>query len=136
MALLAKVMMGTWARRSNPWASWIGLVGYPLMLVPIWYREWMMAMMMLMMIPMLFARVTTFDNWMSKAVVGRQMWLARPRFDLALLLLLLSVGLAVAAAYTAYSHRSVPMAGFAAAAWNCNLWYLRCMAAHFERSVG
>ncbi|MEL7343292.1 MAG: DUF6653 family protein [Pseudomonadota bacterium] len=76
----------TWARHANPWSGWTRLSILPLFALAVWSRVWLgwgalvpvvLVAIWTWMNPRLFAEPNSFDNWMSQAVLGERVWLAR-----------------------------------------------------------
>ena len=98
-----------WVRGANPWCGWLRFVLLPAALVPLWFGQSMVAMMVVMlwmMLPRLFRKPTSDTAWMTRAQLGVQIWRSRPLGDprplLMLCLILLSL---MRAANTAVDHR-------------------------------
>ena len=76
----------TWARHANPWSGWTRVSILPLFALAVWSRVWLGwgALVPLALVlawtwinPRLFAEPKSLDNWMSQAVLGERVWLAR-----------------------------------------------------------
>ena len=76
----------TWARHANPWSGWTRVTILPLFALAIWSRVWIgwWALLSLILLvfwtwinPRLFAEPKSLDSWMSQAVLGERVWLAR-----------------------------------------------------------
>ena len=83
-------MMGmddaAWARHSNPWSGWTRIPILPLLALTIWSRVWVgwwclvpiaLLIAWTWLNPRVFAAPKSTDNWMSQAVLGERIWLAR-----------------------------------------------------------
>lgn len=72
----------TWARHSNPWSGWTRLLSYPLVFVPVWNRSWSQAVPVVLWLwlnPRLFPPPKDRSSWMTRGVLGEQLWTrARP----------------------------------------------------------
>lgn len=75
----------TWARHANPWSGWSRLSTLPLLAVAIWSRVWLgwgalipiaAVLFWTWLNPRLFPAPQSTDNWMSRGVIGEQLWLS------------------------------------------------------------
>lgn len=75
-----------WQRHANPWSGWTRLSILPLFALAVWSREWIgwnalwpiaLVLLWTWLNPRLFAPPASTDNWMSKGVLGEQLWLNR-----------------------------------------------------------
>ena len=73
-----------WARHSNPWSGWSRLTVLPLLALAVWSRIWLgwgaLGPILLVLVwtwlnPRIFATPRRTDNWMSRGVLGEQIWL-------------------------------------------------------------
>lgn len=78
----------TWARHANPWSGWTRATILPLLALAVWSRVWIgwWALVPLLALilwtwanPRLFPPPRSTDNWMSRGVLGEQVWLDRRR---------------------------------------------------------
>ena len=93
----------TWVRATNAGCGWLRFVLLPLTLVPLWFGDMMLSMMVMMawmMVPLAFRKPTSDDAWMTRAAMGIQIWRSHPFDHPALLLAFLGtvVGLVLGAA--------------------------------------
>jgi hypothetical protein len=79
----------TWKRHSNPISGWTWLLSYPLVYVPFWNRSWKQGAAVAAWFtvnPVLFPEPESDESWMTRGVLGEELWTAeRPR-DLSMLL--------------------------------------------------
>ncbi|OYP34200.1 hypothetical protein CGZ80_16065 [Rhodopirellula sp. MGV] len=78
----------TWERHANPWSGWTRVATMPLLTVAIWCRVWIgwwsllpisVSVVWIWINPRLFPPPKSLDNWMSRGVLGEQIWLrAKP----------------------------------------------------------
>jgi len=86
---VAETIMGmnasTWARHANPWSGWSRLTALPLLAMAIWSRVWFgwvalapiaLVLLWIWLNPRIFPAPRSTDNWMSRGVLGEQMWLS------------------------------------------------------------
>ncbi len=78
----------SWARHANPWSGWTRVPILPLLALAIWARAWIgwwclvpvTALVIWAFVnPRAFPKPESLDNWMSKAVLGERLFLARQR---------------------------------------------------------
>lgn len=85
----AETLMGmspeTWARHANPWSGWSRATILPLLALAVWSRAWIGWWALLPIVatlvwtwlnPRLFPEPASTENWMSRGVLGEQVWLA------------------------------------------------------------
>jgi hypothetical protein len=74
----------TWRRHANPLSGWTRVATMPMFTVVLWFRLWMgwwtllplvMLLIWLWLNPRLFGEPESLDNWMSRGVLGEQVWL-------------------------------------------------------------
>ena len=79
MSILSK---STWKKHANPLSGWSRLLSYPLLFVALWYHNWIaLAAVAVWFIvnPVIFPEPKSIDNWMSKSVLGEQLWTEKVR---------------------------------------------------------
>ena len=124
------------ARHSNPWSAWTRWVTAPLLLVPMWRRSWRDAALVgawMAVNPVLFGRPAHDRAWATRAVLGEELWIARPRGAA----LAVEIGATVAgllAMDAARRHRARPAAVFTAAEMGLLMAYWELMARHYDRA--
>lgn len=94
MSLMMR-MMDAWVRGSNPVCGWIRLFLLPAMLIPVWFGYalgGMVVMTVWMMLPMAFRKPISQSAWMTRAMLGVQLWRSRPLDDPGCLLFILLSG--------------------------------------------
>ena len=126
----------TWARHSNPWSGWTRLLTYPLVFVPVWNRSWSQAVPVVLWLrlnPRLFPSPKDRSSWMTRGVLGEQLWTRARPLDFSLLLnapLALSFALALR---MAYSRRFRKLLLFGGIAFALKLWFVNRMTAYYDR---
>jgi hypothetical protein len=76
-----------WARHANPWSGWTRVATLPLLVLALWSRTWIgpwwaAALVAALLAwtwanPRAFPPPRTTAAWMSRAVLGERLWLAR-----------------------------------------------------------
>ncbi|MBO6825586.1 MAG: hypothetical protein JJ879_05255 [Sneathiella sp.] len=75
-----------WRRHANPWSGWSRVSILPLIALAAWSRVWIdywafglgVAIVIWSWLnPRIFPEPKSLDNWMSKGVLGEQIWLRR-----------------------------------------------------------
>lgn len=67
-----------WARHTNPWSGYTRLPMGPLLLLGLYRRDWRIVGLTLLYVvinPILFPEPDTKDAWISRSVLGEQLWL-------------------------------------------------------------
>ncbi len=76
----------TWDRHANPWSGWSRVAILPLLAAAAWSRVWIgwwalvpvgAIVIWTWVNPRIFAPPASTDNWMSRGVLGEQIWLVR-----------------------------------------------------------
>lgn len=95
----------TWARHANPCSGWTRVVTYPLY-VPIWLHNGYLLVIVAVWFavhPRIFPKPKSTENWMSKGVLGEQLWTQRWHWDFPMMLGIVMVPCFISAVDTAYS---------------------------------
>jgi hypothetical protein len=75
-----------WARHANPWSGWTRFATLPLLALAAWSRVWIgwwavlpLALLLawLWLNPRAFPPPGRWDAWMTRGVLGEQLWVAR-----------------------------------------------------------
>lgn len=84
-ARLMQMDASVWVRHANPWSGWSRLSTLPLLAMAIWSRVWLgwfalapiaVVLVWIWLNPRLFPAPRSTDNWMSRGVLGEQLWLS------------------------------------------------------------
>lgn len=104
MAILSKK---TWRKHTNPWSGWTRLASYPLLFAAIWYRNWIALVVVVIWFivnPFIFPEPKSTDNWMSKSVLGEQIWTEKVHYDFPQLLSVFNGIFFLIALYASYQN--------------------------------
>ncbi|MBN4065835.1 hypothetical protein JYT51_00715 [Candidatus Amoebophilus asiaticus] len=74
MAILSKKV---WKKHTNPWSGWTRILGFYFIPVAIWYHNWYFLAGLIVFFavnPFLFPEPKSKDNWMSKSILGEEVW--------------------------------------------------------------
>jgi len=66
-----------WRRHTNPLSGWTRVVAFFLIPIPIWYQSWYYLIILLVFFainPLLFPEPKSKNNWMSKSILGEELW--------------------------------------------------------------
>jgi hypothetical protein len=67
-----------WERHSNYLSGWTRLGAYPLLIASLYLRNWYLLVGVIVFIiinPILFSKPKKIEYWMSKGVLGEQLWI-------------------------------------------------------------
>jgi hypothetical protein len=67
-----------WERHSNYLSGWTRLASYPLLIASLYLRNWPLLIGVIVFIvinPILFPKPKKIEYWMSKGVLGEQLWI-------------------------------------------------------------
>jgi hypothetical protein len=90
-ARLMQMDASIWARHANPWSGWSRLSTLPLLAMAVCSRVWLgwfalapiaVVLLWIWLNPRLFPPPRSTENWMSRGVLGEQLWLAGDRLTL------------------------------------------------------
>jgi hypothetical protein len=86
LAQLFRMDDEAWARHANPWSVWTRVISLPLLMLAVWSRIWIGwwsllpiagVILWLWINPRAFPPPRSTDNWASKGVLGKRVWLNR-----------------------------------------------------------
>ena len=66
-----------WRRHTNPLSGWTRIIAFFLIPFPIWTQDWYLLFVLLVFFavnPILFPEPKSKNNWMSKSILGEEMW--------------------------------------------------------------
>jgi hypothetical protein len=125
----------TWARHSNPWSGWTRVLTYPLLYVPIWLHNWYLLVRVAVWFavnPRIFPKPKSTENWMSKGVLGEQLWTQQWHWDFPMMLGIVAVPCFIGAVYTAYMRMFWAMLCFGSNVLVLKLWFVDRMVRFCE----
>jgi hypothetical protein len=124
------------ARHSNPWSARTRWASTPLVLVPVWTRQWSHAALVaawLAINPVVFGKPTDERAWATRAMLGEEQWIVdRPR-DASTVLSVITSLAAVIAIIAARRHRARAAIVATAVQMALTLVYWALMARYFDR---
>jgi hypothetical protein len=132
MAILSK---DTWERHSNPWSGWTRLATYPAIFIAIWFHNWLFfAVLFLWLVvnPSVFPKPKNTANWMSRAVLGEQLWMGKKQLDLSAAVSACAAPPFFIGLYTAYVNLLWPTVFCATITILLKLWFLDRMVFYYE----
>ncbi|MBP9757306.1 MAG: hypothetical protein KBD06_01780 [Candidatus Pacebacteria bacterium] len=102
-----------WERHANPWSGWSRVVSMPVIAVGLYlHNVWILgaAVVWLFVNPVLFPKPRSVDNWMSKGVLGEQLYYGdgkKFKRDLPTLLNVLNVPVFISFMYFAWQQQAL-----------------------------
>jgi len=69
-----------WKRHTNPLSGWTRVIAFFLIPIPIWNQNWYLLIALLsffLINPILFPEPKNKSNWMSKSILGEELWTKR-----------------------------------------------------------
>lgn len=134
--VVARVRRFVFARHSNPWSAWTRWATAPLVLVPVWTRDWRHALGVgawMAVNPILFPPPPDDRAWATRAMLGEEQWITeRPR-DAAMAVQLVGSVAGIVAVVSSYKRRPVPTVSATAAMMGLTMVYWQQMALYYER---
>lgn len=79
MAILTE---NTWSRHSNPWSGWTRVLSMPILALGLYYHNYLIlaaTIVWLIINPIIFPKPKNINNWMSKGVLGEQIYFKKGR---------------------------------------------------------
>lgn len=127
----------TWQRHSNPWSGWTRMFGYWALLAAIYLHNWWFlggVVVFLIFNPLLFPAPKSQESWMSKAVLGEQLYTKKGllKKDLPTLLNFLNLPCFIASIYFAYQQDMWLMVAAGLLSTTYKLWFLDRMVVYYE----
>ncbi|MFB9799041.1 DUF6653 family protein, partial [Streptomonospora salina] len=83
----ARIRRTVFARHSNPWSAWTRWATTPLVLVPVWTRDWRHAAAVAAWMAantVLFPAPADDSAWSTRAMLGEEQWITDTPHDAAL----------------------------------------------------
>ncbi len=128
----------TWERHANPWSGWTRVLSMPLLALGLYLHNfWILGIVLVWLIvnPMLFSKPRNTNNWMSKGVLGEQLYYrdgAKFKKDLPTLLNVLNIPLFVAFLYLSWQQQLVAMILACLLTMTIKFWFIDRMVATYE----
>ncbi len=103
----------TWERHANPWSGWSRVVSMPVIATGLYMHNfWILgaAVVWLFVNPVIFPKPRSVDNWMSKGVLGEQLYYGdgkKFKRDLPTLLNVLNVPVFISFMYFAWQQQAL-----------------------------
>ena len=66
-----------WKRHTNPLSGWTRVIAFYLIPVSVWFQNWFLLIGLLIFFainPIIFPVPKNKDNWMSKSILGEELW--------------------------------------------------------------
>jgi hypothetical protein len=129
-----------WARHANPWSGWSRVAIIPVLGLGLYLHSyWILGAAVLWAIlnPFVFPVPKSVDNWMSKGVLGEQLYFRdgkRLKKDLPTLLNLCSAPAFAAFLYFGWQQQLVPMILAALLSMVLKFWFVDRMVRLYEES--
>lgn len=128
----------TWERHANPWSGWTRVLSMPLLALGLYLHNfWILGIVLVWLIinPILFSKPRDTNNWMSKGVLGEQLYYrdgAKFKKDLPTLLNVLNVPLFAAFLYLSWQQELVAMIIACLLTMTIKFWFIDRMVAVYE----
>jgi hypothetical protein len=124
-----------WKRHSNPWSGWTRILTYPLVYVPFWNRSWKQGVLVgawFTANPFVFPAPKDDSSWVTRSVLGEQLWTAKWRRDFPMALTATSAVFFAGALVAAYRQRLWPMMFCGGSSYLLKMWFLDRMTFYYE----
>lgn len=129
----------TWSKHANPRSGWTRVLAMPALAVGLYFHSfWMLAATIIWVIinPLIFPKPTNTNNWMSKGVLGEQMYFKsgkKLRKDLPSLLNVLNIFVFVGFLYFGWQQELVAMILSGLLTMVIKFWFIDRMALLAEK---
>ena len=137
MADWRKVKRSVFARHSNPWSAWTRWASTPLILVPVWRRNWRDAALVgvwMVANPVVFNKPGHERAWATRAVLGEEQWIAERPMDTAMAVDVAATAAGLVAIVAARQRRAMPAAAATALEMGLLMAYWELMARYYARN--
>jgi hypothetical protein len=127
MAILSEHV---WERHANPWSGWTRVLSMPLLAVGLYLHNfWILGVAAIWLIvnPVLFPKPKSVNNWMSKGVLGEQLYYKegkKLKRDLPTLLNILNVPTFAAFLYFSWQQELLLMISTGLLAMTLKFWFI------------
>lgn len=131
MAILSEK---TWEKHANPWSGWTRVLSMPGLALGLYLHNfWILGAVVVWLIvnPMLFPKPKSVDNWMSKGVLGEQLYYKDGKKlmkDLPTLLNILNIPTFAAFLYFSWQQELIPMILAGLLTMTIKFWFIDRMA--------
>ena len=131
----------TWERHANPWSGWTRVFSMPAIALGLFLHNfWILGGVIIWTIinPMIFPKPKSVDNWMSKGVLGEQLYYRNGkkfRSDLPTLLNILNVPVFIAFLYFGWQQELLAMIFSGLLTMTIKFWFIDRMVATYEQAI-
>lgn len=136
MAILSEK---AWDRHANPWSGWTRVLSMPLLAVGLYFHNfWILGATLVWLIinPVLFPKSQKRDNWMSKGVLGEQIYYRdgkKFKKDLPTLLNILNIPIFAAFLYFSWQQDITAMIFSGLLTMTIKFWFIDRMVRFVEK---
>ena len=135
MAILSKRI---WRKHANPWSGWTRVLGLYFIPIALWYHNWYLLgglILFFVVNPMLFPESKSKNSWMSKSILGEEMWLKKGIFqkDFSTVLNIFNGSFFFIMIYSAYTNLLEITISSTILSSVFKLWYLDRMAFYYQK---
>ncbi len=129
MAILSEK---TWKKHANPLSAWSRAISFVLLPIIIWYHSWYLLIayiIWLIINPRLFPPPKNLNDWISRAVIGEQIYTSTGKLkaDLSTALNLANLITVIALIYSAYQRLLWPTVLLTIISYFLKFWFLHKM---------
>lgn len=127
MAILSEK---TWERHANPWSGWTRVLSIPVLAVGLYLHNfWILGAVVVWVIinPVIFPKPKSVDSWMSKGVLGEQLYFKdgkKFKKDLPTLLNILNIPIFAAFLYFGWQQNVEAMVLAGILAMTIKFWFI------------
>lgn len=120
----------TWSKHSNPWSGWTRVLAMPGLAIGLYLQNpWILLATIVWIIinPLVFPKPKSTDNWMSKGVLGEQIYYKSGKKlnkDLPSLLNVFNIPVFIAFLYFGWQQELVPMILAGLLAMTIKFWFI------------
>lgn len=137
MAILSEK---TWERHANPWSGWSRVAIMPVLAAGLYlHNVWILGAVVVWAVinPFIFPKPNSTNNWMSKGVLGEQLYFKdgkKLRRDLPTLLNLINIPVFISFLYFGWQQELVPLILSGLLTMTIKFWFIDRMALLAEKS--
>lgn len=131
----------TWNKHANPWSGWTRVLAMPALAIGLYFHNpWILALTVIWLIinPLVFPKPKDTNNWMSRGVLGEQIYYKNSKKlkrDLPSLLNLVNVPVFLVFLYFGWQQELIPMILAGLLTMTIKFWFIDRMAFIAEKEV-
>lgn len=131
----------TWEKHANPWSGWTRVLSMPALAIGLYFHNfWILGVVIIWLLinPIVFTKPKNVDNWMSKGVLGEQVYFKngkKYKKDLPTFLNILNIPVFATFLYFSWVQDITPLVLAGLLTMVIKFWFIDRMVAVYEQSI-